>query len=97
MGLIRNPAQAGDVRAAGAEAILCDLEAATAEDVTGVVAGADAVIFAARACPGSGAGRKDTVDRAASVLMAGAAERAAVPGRASLLDGSRSAAAARPR
>ena len=49
VGLIRNPAQAADVRMAGAEAILCDLEAATAEDVTGLVAGADAVVFAAGA------------------------------------------------
>ena len=78
VGLIRNPAQAADVRAAGAEAILCDLETATADDVTGLVAGADAVVFAAGAGPGSTAGRKDTVDRAASVLMAGAAERAGV-------------------
>ena len=78
VGLIRNPAHAADVRTAGAEAIPCDLEAATAEEVTGLVAGADAVVFAAGAGPGSGAGRKDTVDRAASVLMATAAERAGV-------------------
>src|ERR1700722_6074588 len=78
VGLIRNPAQAADVRAAGAEAILCDLETATADEVTGLVAGADAVVFAAGAGPGSGAGRKDTVDRAASVLMADAAGRAGV-------------------
>jgi len=51
---------------------------ATAEDVTGLVAGADAVVFAAGAGPGSGAARKDTVDRAASVLMADAAGRAGV-------------------
>jgi len=37
-----------------------------------------AVVFAAGAGAGSGAPRKDSVDRAASVLMAGAAERAAV-------------------
>ena len=39
VGLIRNPAHAADVRTAGAEAIPCDLEAATAEEVTGLVAG----------------------------------------------------------
>jgi nucleoside-diphosphate-sugar epimerase len=39
---------------------------------------ADAVVFAAGAGPGSGAARKDTVDRAASVLMADAAERMGV-------------------
>ncbi|MEV1179309.1 NAD(P)H-binding protein, partial [Nonomuraea sp. NPDC049784] len=35
-------------------------------------------VFAAGAGPGSGAARKDTVDRAASVLLADAAERAGV-------------------
>jgi nucleoside-diphosphate-sugar epimerase len=40
--------------------------------------GADAVVFAAGAGPGSGAPRKDSVDRAASVLMAEAAGRAGV-------------------
>jgi uncharacterized protein YbjT (DUF2867 family) len=38
----------------------------------------DAVVFAAGAGPGSGAARKDTVDRAASALLADAAERAGV-------------------
>jgi uncharacterized protein YbjT (DUF2867 family) len=78
VGLIRNPAHAADVRKAGAEPVVCDLEAATAEEVTGLVAGADAVVFAAGAGPGSGAVRKDTVDRAAAVLMASAAERAGI-------------------
>ena len=78
VGLIRNPAHAAEVRETGAEAVVCDLEVAAAEDVTGLVAGADAVVFAAGAGPGSGAARKDTVDRAASVLMADAAGRAGV-------------------
>jgi uncharacterized protein YbjT (DUF2867 family) len=76
VGLIRNPAQAADVRQTGAEAVVCDLEAASADDVAALLAGAGAVVFAAGAGPGSGAPRKDSVDRAASVLMAGAAERA---------------------
>jgi nucleoside-diphosphate-sugar epimerase len=33
VGLIRNPAHVADVRNAGAEAVVCDLEAASAEDV----------------------------------------------------------------
>jgi len=78
VGLIRNPAHAADVHKAGAEAVLCDLEAASAEDVALLLSGADAVVFAAGAGPGSGALRKDSVDRAASVLMADAAERAGV-------------------
>ena len=78
VGLIRNPAHVGDVQKAGAEAVVCDLEAASAEDVAVLLAGADAVVFAAGAGPGSGAPRKDSVDRGASVLMADAAERAGV-------------------
>ena len=78
VGLIRNPAHVADVRQAGAEAVICDLEAASAEDVAVLLAGADAVVFAAGAGAGSGAPRKDSVDRAASVLMADAAERAGV-------------------
>src|SRR5215469_17840762 len=84
VGLIRNPAQAADVRQAGAEAVVCDLEAASAGDVAAVLSGAAAVVFAAGAGPGSGAARKDSVDRGAQV-------------RADLLDGRRPAAAARPR
>ena len=78
VGLIRNPAHVADVQRAGAEAVVCDLEAASADDVAVLLSGADAVVFAAGAGPGSGAPRKDTVDRAASVLMADAAERAGV-------------------
>ncbi|HEY1323314.1 MAG TPA: SDR family oxidoreductase [Streptosporangiaceae bacterium] len=78
VGLIRNPAQIADVQKAGAEAVVCDLEAASAEDVAALLSGADAVVFAAGAGPGSGVPRKDSVDRGASALMAGAAERAGV-------------------
>ena len=78
VGLVRNPAQLADVQRAGAEAVLCDLETASAADVAALLSGADAVVFAAGAGPGSGVSRKDAVDRAASVLMAGAAEQAGV-------------------
>ncbi|HEV8278051.1 MAG TPA: SDR family oxidoreductase [Streptosporangiaceae bacterium] len=77
VGLIRNLAHVADVEKAGAEAVVCDLEAASADDVA-MLSGADAVVFAAGAGAGSGAPRKDSVDRGASVLMAGAAERAGV-------------------
>ena len=76
--LVRNPAHVADVQKAGAEAVVCDLEAATAHEVAGLLTGADAVVFAAGAGPGSGAARKDSVDRAASVLMADAAGQAGV-------------------
>ena len=78
VGLVRNPAHVADAQKAGAEAVVCDLETASAEDVAVLLSGADAVVFAAGAGAGSGAPRKDSVDRAASVLMADAAERAGV-------------------
>src|SRR5580704_4672391 len=78
VGLIRNPAHAADVQKTGAEAVVCDLEAASAADVAVLLSGADAVVFAAGAGAGSGVPRKDSVDRGASVLMADAAGRAGV-------------------
>src|SRR3984957_8659516 len=78
VGLIRNPDHVADIRTAGAEAVVCDLETASAEDVAVLLSGADAVVFAAGAGPRSGAPRKDSVDRGASVLMADAAGRAGV-------------------
>ncbi|HST65537.1 MAG TPA: SDR family oxidoreductase [Mycobacteriales bacterium] len=78
VGLIRNPAHAAEVLAAGAEPVTADLEAVDAATLAGHLTGADAVVFAAGAGPGSGAARKDTVDRAAAALLADAAERAGV-------------------
>jgi uncharacterized protein YbjT (DUF2867 family) len=73
-GLIRNPEHADDLRADGVEPVVCDLEAAGPEEVAAAVEGADAVVFAAGAGPGSGAERKWTVDRdgAVKLLEAGA-------------------------
>jgi uncharacterized protein YbjT (DUF2867 family) len=78
VGIVRNPDHVGDVQAAGAEALVCDLEATDLDAVAAHLEGADAVVFAAGAGPGSGIARKQTVDRDASVLMADAAERAGV-------------------
>ena len=75
-GLIRSPGQAADLTALGAVPVIGDLE--NDETLNAYVQGADAVVFAAGAGPGSGAARKDTVDRAAAVLLADAAERAGV-------------------
>ncbi|RFC72877.1 NAD(P)H-binding protein [Streptomyces sp. AcE210] len=77
-GVIRRAEQADDLREAGAEPLVCDLESASVEEVAGLLEGADAAVFAAGAGPGSTAGRKDTVDHAAAVLFADAAERAGV-------------------
>jgi len=77
-GLIRNPAQAADLAAVGATALVLDLERASPDDVAEQLRGADAVVFAAGAGPGSGAARKITVDRDAAILLADAAEAAGV-------------------
>jgi uncharacterized protein YbjT (DUF2867 family) len=77
-GIIRRAEQGDDLREAGAEPIVCDLESASVEEVAGHLRGADAAVFAAGAGPGSTVARKDTVDRAAAVLFADAAELAGV-------------------
>ena len=45
--LIRNPAHAGDVEAAGGEPVVCDIEQVDENAVASATAGADAVVFAA--------------------------------------------------
>ncbi|UCZ62937.1 NAD(P)H-binding protein [Mycolicibacterium phocaicum] len=77
-GLIRNPAHIPDLEAVGATPIVLDLEHASVADVATQLHGADAVVFAAGAGPGSGAERKQTVDRDAAILLADAAEAAGV-------------------
>ena len=71
-GLIRNPDHAGDLEAAGAEPVICDLE--REDDLGPRVEGADALVFAAGAGPGSGPERKRTVDLGAAVKLIEAAE-----------------------
>jgi uncharacterized protein YbjT (DUF2867 family) len=78
VGIVRNPDHVADVRATGAEAVVLDLEQAGVAELADVVKGADAVVFAAGGGPGSGAERKETVDRGAAVLLADAAEQAGV-------------------
>lgn len=73
-GLIRNPDHAGDLRAVGAEPVLCDLERAGAEAVAAAVEGAEAVVFAAGAGPGSGEARKETMDLDGAVKLIEAAK-----------------------
>ncbi|AUS78768.1 NAD-dependent dehydratase [Actinoalloteichus sp. AHMU CJ021] len=78
-GLIRDPGHLDDVASTGASGVVLDLESADRGEVVRQLEGADAVVFAAGAGPGSGVARKDTVDRAAAVLLADAAEAARVP------------------
>jgi uncharacterized protein YbjT (DUF2867 family) len=65
-GVIRNPDHAADLEELGAEAVVCDVEQ---EELTGAVEGADAVVFAAGAGPGSGPERKQTVDLGGAVKL----------------------------
>ncbi|MFE9443225.1 NAD(P)H-binding protein [Streptomyces sp. NPDC006602] len=77
-GIIRRSEQGDDLREAGAEPVLMDLESASVEEVAACLQGADAAVFAAGAGPGSGVARKDSVDKAAAVLFADAAVRTGV-------------------
>ncbi|HEV2873609.1 MAG TPA: SDR family oxidoreductase [Thermoleophilaceae bacterium] len=77
-GLIRNPDHAGDLREDGSEPVVCDLESAGADEVAAAIEGAEAVVFAAGAGPGSGAERKLTVDRDGAVKLLEAARQAGV-------------------
>jgi uncharacterized protein YbjT (DUF2867 family) len=78
IGLLRNPDQVPDLERHGARGEVVDLEHTTVDALAAIVAGADVVVFAAGAGPGSGAARKETVDRAGAVLLADAAEQAGV-------------------
>jgi uncharacterized protein YbjT (DUF2867 family) len=74
--LIRNPGHEAGVHAAGAEPVVADMEALG--DLAEFVDGADAVVFAAGAGPGSGPERKRTVDLGAAVKLLDGARRTGV-------------------
>ena len=78
VGIIRNPAQAADIRAAGAVPLVLDLEHSTIDQVAAALAGADATVFAAGAGANSDADRKLTLDRDGAILLADASVRAGV-------------------
>jgi len=79
IGLIRNPNHAAEVSQAGSIPVVCDLEQATVEEIAVAIDGADAVIFAAGAGPGSGADRKLTMDRDGAIKLLRAASIAGAP------------------
>ncbi|MEH3052760.1 MAG: SDR family oxidoreductase [Patulibacter minatonensis] len=79
-GVIRAPEQAEALQEAGVQPVLVDLEADSAEDeLAHAIRGADAVVFAAGAGPGSSVERKWSVDFGGAVHSATAAGRADVP------------------
>jgi uncharacterized protein YbjT (DUF2867 family) len=69
-GMIRNPDHAPDLEALGAEPVLCDLES---DDPAAHLGGAQAIVFAAGAGPGSGPERKRTMDLGGAVKLIDAA------------------------
>ena len=75
-GLIRKREQAADLEAVGAVPVLGDLEREASLHTH--VKGADAVVFAAGAGPGSGPARKKTVDLGGAVKLVDAAKEAGV-------------------
>lgn len=72
-GIIRKSEQADDLRNAGAEPVVCDIE--EHDDISNAVGNVDAVLFAAGAGPGSGAERKWTVDRNGAIKLIEAAKK----------------------
>ena len=71
--LIRNPGHVDDVKATGADPVICDLESESEEDVSASIGSVDAVVFAAGAGPGSGPDRKWTMDYGGAVKLIAAA------------------------
>ena len=70
-GIIRKTEQAADLEEIGAEPIVLDIE--NVDDISDALAGADAVVFAAGAGPGSGPARKRTVDYGGAAKLVQAA------------------------
>src|SRR5918995_5246479 len=75
-GLSRQPEYAPDLEAVGATSVLGDLE--RDESLAEYVRGADAVVFAAGAGPGSGPERKWTVDQGGAVKLIDACQATGV-------------------
>jgi nucleoside-diphosphate-sugar epimerase len=76
--LIRNPDHSTDVEAVGGKPVICDLERAGVDEMAEAIRGADAVVFAAGAGPGSGSERKETMDYGGAVKLIEAARVAGV-------------------
>jgi uncharacterized protein YbjT (DUF2867 family) len=72
-GIIRNPDHASDLEEVGAEPVIGDVE--ELDDISELVAGADAAVMAAGAGPGSGPARKRTVDYGGALKLIHACHR----------------------
>lgn len=74
-GIIRDPKQSEDLKEAGAEPVIADLEKDGVNDLSEAIGSADAVVFAAGAGPGSGKERKWTLDRDGAIKLVVAAKK----------------------
>ena len=73
-GLIRNEEQSAALRSAGGEPALVDLESVSVPDLAIAIQGAESVVFAAGAGPGSGEERKWSMDYGGAVKLIEAAQ-----------------------
>jgi uncharacterized protein YbjT (DUF2867 family) len=76
--LDRKPEYAEDIRSAGAEPVVCDLETAGLVEVESAIEGMDAAVFSVGAGPGSGPEPKWRIDFAGALKLAAAARLAGV-------------------
>lgn len=76
--LIRNAAHDADVEATGAQPVVADLEQLESDQLAPLLRGADAIVYAAGAGPGSGPARKWTMDYGGAVKLIEACRRAGV-------------------
>ena len=78
LSLDRNPAYGEEIRAAGGEPVVCDLESADPGEIADPLDGVEAVVFSAGAGPGSGPDRKWSLDHGGAVKLIEAAKRAGI-------------------
>jgi nucleoside-diphosphate-sugar epimerase len=77
-GTVRSQGQGHDVVAAGGTPLVLDIAAVSVHELAESLSGADAVVFAAGAGYGSTTRQKEVIDRDGAILLADAAEKAAV-------------------
>jgi uncharacterized protein YbjT (DUF2867 family) len=78
VGMVRKAEHEKDLRGDGVEPVMIDLEDTDLDEMASIVRGADAVVFAAGGGPDGNAARKETVDKGAAIMLAGAAQKAGV-------------------
>ena len=78
VGIVRTPEAEAELATEGLETVVLDLEHASVDAVAAFVVDSDAVVWAAGAGPGGGSTHRYTADRTAAILLADAAEQAAV-------------------